>query len=772
MKIAYVSTYPPRECGIGTFTQNLAHSMLDSDGVNDIMVISITDHQKKYNYPPEVKFTIQNQNQSDYIEAADFINHSGADICVLEHEFGIFGGDSGIYILPLLHRLTIPIISTLHTILKTPSYNEKAILKEICKMSDKVIVMSNKAVEFLTQIYDIPKVKIELISHGVPDIHFNKEQSRTKFRLNDRKLLMTFGFVGRNKGIETVIKALPEIIKKHPEVLYIVLGKTHPNVLRHAGEEYRNYLQMLIKNLGVEDHVLLLNKFIDQRELFKYLAACDIYITPYLSEAQITSGTLTYAMGSGCAVVSTPYWHAAELLAEDRGRLFNFSNSKELSQLLNHLFDNPEELAQIQKKARDYGKNITWPKIGKKYTEVAKASMLKEKKATKSKKENIIDLHLLPPFSLNHIRRLTDDTGIIQHAKFGIPNLKEGYCLDDNARALLMVCMCYNQKKYRKALELMPIYLSYIHYMQNSDGSFRNFLSFNRNYLDEVGSEDSFGRTIWAMGYLLSNPPNDAYYQTGRLIFFDAVPHFEKLNSIRGIANTIIGICHYLQAHSGDEEMKQILNTLSHTLVAHYDRNKSENWHWFESLLAYDNAILPLALLHSTQILKDKRVKEVAFESMEFLIEHTMKDGTLSVIGNREWFVKDGERSNFAQQPIDAQAMVLMFHQAYVINGDREFLRKLFISFMWFLGENDMRMSLFDFETKGCCDGFEDYGVNRNQGAESSLAYLISFLTVLKAYDESYHLEKIQNSVNKNTQKHKAKIIEGKDGETLTSITL
>lgn len=741
MKLAYIGTYPPRECGIGTFTQNLTQSMLEFDNPdvrqNEVLVVAMEDVHQQYKYPSEVKFRIQQEQQADYLEAANFINLSGSDICILQHEFGIYGGLSGVYILPLLHRLDIPIIVTLHTILDLPSYSEKAILKEICKMADKIVVMSHKAITFLTGIYDIPSEKIVLIEHGVPDISFDKQQSKKEFKLNKKKLLLTFGFIGRNKGIETVINALPEVIRKHPQVLYIVLGKTHPNVIRDAGEEYRKSLQLLIKKLKLQAHVLLLNEFIGENELFKYLSACDVYITPYLNEAQITSGTLSYAMGAGCAVVSTPYWHAAELLTEERGRLFDFNNPEELAETLNQLLDHPGALKKIQSNASEYGKNVIWPKIGKKYLKLS-ADLLVFPKKKVNKKETPIDLLLLPEYSLTHIKRLTDDTGIIQHAKFGIPNLKEGYCLDDNARALLMVLMTYQQKKDATALRFMPVYLSYIHYMQNSDGTFRNFLSFSRNFLDEVGSEDSFGRTIWALGYLIGNAPNDAYYQTGKQIFFDAVPNFDKLISIRSIANTIIGISYYLKTNSGDEAMVENLRNLTSKLIEHYNNNQSKNWKWFESLLAYDNGILPLALLHSAQVIPDVRTTKVAMATMDFLTEHTMKDGVLSVIGNKKWYVKEGERSFFAQQPIDAMAMVLMFHQAFLLTGQKEYLNKLFTSFMWFLGENDLRMSLYDFETKGCCDGFEIYGINRNQGAESSLAYLISHLTVLKAHEEFY----------------------------------
>lgn len=739
MKIAFISTYVPRECGIGTFTNNLFKSILkntdDQEKDTTGFLVALNDNDLSYKYPEEVKLIIRQDHQSDYLKAVKYINLSGADVCILEHEFGIFGGQSGVYILPLLHRLEIPLIVTLHTVLKNPSYNEKAILQEICRMAHKIVVMSHKAIKFLTEIYQVPDEKITLIEHGVPDIHFNPGASKKEFKLENKKVLLTFGFIGRNKGIETVIKALPEIVKKYPNVVYIILGKTHPNVLRHSGEEYRIYLMRLVKTLNLDNNVVFLNEFIDEQDLFKYLYASDIYITPYLNEAQITSGTLSYAVGVGTAVISTPYWHAEELLASGRGVLFNFNDYDGLSTIINDLLDHPAKMNDLKKQAADYGKNMTWPQIGDRYSE-----MIREVVATSiistEKKEVDFDLLILPPFSLEHINRLTDDTGIIQHAKFGIPNLKEGYCLDDNSRALLMVLMAYRQMKNKRALELSPVYLSYIDYLQNADGTFRNFLSFSRDYLDETGSEDSFGRTIWALGYLLNNAPNDAYYQLGKLLFFNASQNFEKMKSIRGIANTMIGICFYLKSNRFDDSMTERLRNMANILVKHYNENQSPGWQWFETLLAYDNGILPLALLHSAEILNDDKITEVAIESMNFLTKQTMKDNYLSIIGNERWFVKEGERSVFAQQPIDAMSSILMYHQAFYLTKDKDYLNKLYTSFLWFLGENDLRMSLYDFETQGCCDGFENYGVNRNQGAESSLAYLISYLTVLQAYDD------------------------------------
>ncbi len=470
MKLAYIATYPPRECGIGTFTNNLFKSMLDGnanqDEENEGFVVALNDNDLTYKYPEEVKSIIRQDHQADYLKAVKYINLSGADVCILQHEFGIFGGQSGVYILPLLHRLEIPLIVTLHTILKTPSYNEKAVLKEICKMAQKIVVMSQKAIEFLTTIYDVPEEKIALIEHGVPDIHFNPEKSKKEFKLESRKVLLTFGFIGRSKGIETVIKALPDVVKKYPELIYIVLGKTHPNVLRHSGEEYRISLLRLVKKLQLEKHVIFLNEFIDEQNLFKYLYACDIYITPYLNEAQITSGTLSYAVGVGAAVLSTPYWHAEELLAKGRGRLFNFNDSDELAKTLTELFDKPEEIKELKINAGEFGKKITWPKTGEKYVALAE-KLAKDVRLDITQKEQEPDLLILPPFSLAHINRLTDDTGIIQHAKFGIPNLKEGYCLDDNARALLMVLMAYREMKDKRALELSPVYLSLYSLFQN-----------------------------------------------------------------------------------------------------------------------------------------------------------------------------------------------------------------------------------------------------------------------------------------------------------------
>ncbi|PSR57001.1 glycosyl transferase [Adhaeribacter arboris] len=749
MKIAYISTFLPRECGIATFNNNVVRAILANLKLQrqtwqaSVFGMAMNDSESlsEYEYPEEVKFVIRQNSQKDYILAATYINTSDADVCILEHEFGIFGGESGIYILPLLHRLEKPLITVLHTILKEPSYTQKIIIQEIAQRSAKLMVMSRRGIEFLIDIYGIAPEKIQFIQHGAPDLEapqVNPLHAISPFR--NRRVLFTFGLLSRNKGLETVIRALPAIVAQHPDVTYVVLGNTHPGVLRSSGEEYREQLKLLAIKLKVDKHLVFINKFVSEEELINYLKAATIYITPYNNEAQITSGTLSYAIGAGAAVVSTPYWHALELLAEDRGRLFGFKDSEALAEIVNELLNNPEELKALQQNAYEYGLQLRWPKIGAEYIQAIELA-LTQAEVGEPKLLHIVDPEIIPEFSLAHVRRLTDDTGIVQHAKYGIPNLKEGYCLDDNARALIMALMAYQQNKSQEALALLPIYLSYIHYMQREDGNFRNFLSFTRQYLDEIGSEDSFGRTVWALGYLISCAPNNSYREFAGELFSRSVIHFKQLHHLRGIGNTIIGVAYYLKTHPDDEGMVRELINLTASLMHAYETHREDTWHWFEDKLTYDNAILPLALLHSCEITGDEQVKRVAMESMSFLDILSFKNGFLSPIGNQGWYSQGNEMPLFDQQAIETMAMVLMYLQAYQTTREPEFIQKMFVSYQWFLGENILRVPLYDQETKGCCDGLQQTAINRNQGAESTLAYLISHLTVLKALELEYQYD-------------------------------
>ncbi|WKN43294.1 glycosyltransferase family 4 protein [Tunicatimonas pelagia] len=741
MKIAYISTYLPRECGIATFNDNLERAVNanfpTSTSIEQGFGIALNDSENllSYDYPDHVKFVIRQNQQKDYIQAVNYINTSDVSAVILEHEFGIFGGESGIYILPLIHRLEKPLFSVLHTVLQEPSYTQKIIIQDIAARSARLIVMSRKGMELLTTIYGIAPEKIEYIEHGVPDLEAPVVNPLKKvLPFQNHQVLLTFGLLSRNKGLETVIRALPRIVAQHPDVMYVILGKTHPGIIRSSGEEYRDHLKRLAIRLKVDKHLTFINKFVSEAELMDYLSAAQIYLTPYLNENQITSGTLSYAVGAGSAVVSTPYWHALELLDNNRGRLIKFKDENSLANTVNELLDHPDELNALKQRAYQYGLHLRWPRIGSHYIRTIH-EFIEQKVFAKKEIRQIVDTDRIPEFSLTHASRLTDDTGIVQHAKYGIPNLKEGYCLDDNARALIMILMAYQRNKSKEALDLLPIYLSFINYMQRDDGNFRNFLSFSRGYLDEVGSEDSFGRTVWALGYLVFCAPNSSYREFAGELFFRSVPHFKALHHLRGIANTIIGISYYLKVHPDDDRLTHELTDLTDLLVDAYRQHCSPNWSWFEEKLTYDNAILPLALLHSGEITGDENVKQVAMDSLEFLDKLTMKTEFLSPIGSYGWYHRGGEVPVFDQQAIETMAMVLMYLQAYRSTHHPVYIEKMFVSFQWFLGENILRVPLYDHETKGCCDGLQETSLNRNQGAESTLAYLISHLTVLKGLE-------------------------------------
>lgn len=743
MKIAYISTYPPRECGLATFNINLLKAIssnMDKSLIDSSLVVALndSDDSEQYTYPEEVQYVIRQKHQEDYLKTADLLNNGPADACILQHEFGIYGGESGIYILPFLNAVKKPLITILHTVLKSPTFLQKSIIREIAKKSAKVVVMSKKAIGFLTEIYEVPREKIQFIEHGVPDLEAPIQNPIKEFPiLKNKKILLTFGLLSRNKGLETVIRALPKIVANHPDVMYVILGNTHPGILKHEGEEYRDFLKQLAVDLKVEKNLMFINKFVSEEDLIDYLTAADIYITPYFNEAQITSGTLSYAVGAGAAVVSTPYWHAQELLAENRGCLFDFKDDKALSRIIDQLIANPVKLQTLKKNAYRYGLKLRWPKIGKEYISLLERAINYPDYSDKILKQ-IVDHEVMPKFSLDYIYRLTDDTGIIQHAKYGIPNRHEGYCLDDNARALIMAVMAFQLDKNQEALDLMPIYLSYIHYMQTEEGNFRNFLSYDRKFLDKEGSEDSFGRTIWALGYLIYAAPNNSYQEFGQELLIKSVPHFKNLTHLRGICNTITGIAYYLKTHSSDKMMVKEMVALTDKLVNAYQITQGKNWNWFENHMTYDNAILPLALFHSAEITGNKKVKNIAVKSLEFLEKLTLNTEYLNPIGNDGWYFRDGKLPLHDQQAIETMAMVLMYFQAYKVTHEPAYIKKMFSSYLWFLGENSLRVPLYDYETKGCCDGLQPTGINRNQGAESTLAYLISHLAVLMAFEHEY----------------------------------
>jgi len=732
LNIAFVGNYLPRICGIATFTADLCETVSQSlSSRSNVYAVAINDNEKGYNYPPKVAFTINQSQQKDYFEAANFINTSNADIVCLQHEYGIYGGWDGVYILSLISSLAIPYVVTLHTILKNPNPNQKKILQELCRRASKVVVMSDRSIEFLKAIYGVDQEKIVKIYHGTPNFSaIDASHYKKRFKLSGREVLLTFGLLSPNKGIETVIKALPPVVAKFPNLTYVICGQTHPNIKREYGEKYRSELMRLVTKLKLQDYVIFDNRFVSKEELYAYLLAADIYISPYLNEAQIVSGTLTYAVGADNAVISTPYWYAQELLADGRGEFFDFNNSDQLSVLLLDLLSNKNKLRGMRKKAYAFGRQMYWEKVGEKYLEVFRATASVPQK-TEVELAKSVPIMQFPPFDLTHLKRLTDMTGLIQHAKYIVPDRHTGYCLDDNARALMLSAWAVFLLNNKEARDLLSTYFSFTAYMQTPDGRFRNILDYQRRFTDAVGSDDAIGRAIWALGYVVWRPPRGAYRSFAIECFMKALPNVRGLN-LRGKAFAILGLAAYLRSYPNDEMAFSLLRDCCQDLINKYKADSSEQWHWIEIILAYDNATIPLAFFHAYSIVKDEKYLKLGQEMLAFLEEITLSEGRLSVVGSNGWYPKGGVKAKFDQQPIDAAAMVLAFQSAYRMTRDKSYLRKMKLCFDWFLGENDMGMSLYDEETKGCADGLLPDGISLNQGGESMVSFLMAQLAMIE----------------------------------------
>ncbi|NOU48424.1 MAG: glycosyltransferase [Bacteroidales bacterium] len=729
MKVICIGNYPPRQCGIATFTENLVQSILKAASLEErnlaFEVIAMNDAGQEYSYPAIVSATIPDKLKKSYIETAEYINQSGADVCLLQHEYGIYGGESGLLLLALLRRVTIPIVSTLHTVLQKPSFHQKEVLKKIAFYSTKIVVMNSLAIDFLEQIYEIQRDKIVQIQHGVPDFEAFVGQLKPKpIAWENRKVMLTFGLIGRSKGIETVIRALPAIISKHPEVLYVVLGKTHPNIIRYAGEEYREFLKSLVVQFELNNHVVFMDQYVSEIELMSYLRAADIYVTPYLNKAQITSGTLSYAVSGGCAVVSTPYWHAEELLADGLGKLFDFEDSTNLSLIVNQLLENEIILKELQHKAYEFGKTISWPIIGKTYL-----SLFDQIKKDNLSRPTIPAVGFkISEFDITHLSRLTDSTGLLQHARTSIPYFKTGYCLDDNSRALILCLLAWNKAPSTRLRELMDVYLSYIVLMQQKDGSFKNYLTYERTAFIDDTSDDAFGRAFWALGCLVRYAPNDAMFQLGHEMFNQSVPQLDDIRYARGFANGIFGLYHYCRRFPDQEKFQILLESLAERLCDQYGRLRHENWNWFEESITYDNGLLPASLYLAYEVSRKAKYLQIAEESRLFLESKCFREDWLSLVGNRKWLRMNTDFDHFAQQPVDALAMVIMYESAFSATKNPAFVSKIIKSFQWFTGNNDSDISLIDPESKGCNDGIEEFNINRNQGAESTISYLLSNL--------------------------------------------
>jgi glycosyltransferase involved in cell wall biosynthesis len=732
-KVAFLGDYLPRKCGIATFTTDLRCAIAAKFSAIQCPVVPVNDLEDGYDYPPEVRFEIAEQDLPSYLRAADFLNISDIDVVCLEHEFGIFGGPAGSHVLALLRELRMPIVTTLHTVLREPNAEQRRVMRDLIRLSTRLVVMSERGREFLREVYQAPENKIDLIPHGIPDMPFaDPNYFKDEFAVAGKQVLLTFGLLSPNKGIEFALRALPDIIREFPNVVYIVLGQTHPNLLRDEGEAYRLSLERLAKDLGVQKHVVFFNRFVELEELMRFIGAADIYLTPYLTEAQITSGTLAYAFGAGNAVVSTPYWHAAELLTEERGKLVPFRDEKAIATAVVELLRDDPLRHSMRKNAYKLGRDMVWSRVAQLYVKSFEQARHDHSfVGTKSSPIKTLDEQpgQLPEMKLDHLFRLSDSTGIFQHASFTVPNFAEGYCTDDNARALVLALMLKRLGHGSPRIgERAATYAAFLnHAFDRERRRFRNFMSFERRWLEKAGSEDCHGHALWALGLCVAQAGHSSFQMLAAQLFEQALPSATDFTSPRAWAFTLIGIDEYLRRLSGDRRVTQFRELLTAKLVQRYNDAATEDWHWFEDTVSYANAKLPHAMILSGRCMNSAATLELGLKTLRWLMKiQTSEAGSFRPIGSNGFYPRGKERALFDQQPIEAQATVSACIEAYQSTNDAFWIAEARRAFEWFLGRNDLGLALYDATTGGCRDGLHMDRLSQNQGAESTLAFLLS----------------------------------------------
>lgn len=680
-----------------------------------------------YVYPERVSHEIADCDRAAYGLAAEHINRHGYDVLSVQHEYGIFGGQAGCYLMNLVREAKMPIVTTLHTVLREPSPAQRAVMDELLQLSERVVVMSERAVAFLVDVHDVSPDKIDLIPHGIPDIKAGKGQElRSKLGI-DGPMILTFGLLSPDKGIQYVIEAMPRIIWDHPGATYVVVGATHPHVRASSGEVYRESLATLAKDLGVAAHVRFVDRFVATEELVDYLAAMDIYVTPYLNAKQITSGTLAYAVGAGKAVISTPYWYAEELLADGRGMLVPFRDANAIAAAVLALEREPETRLDMGRKAAEFGKQMLWPEVGKSYlASFARAKSDSSERLRKLTQGPILAVQApeaLPDLRLDHLFDLSDDTGILQHATFTVPNRSEGYCVDDNARALLFTA--YLDSGRSDVALLQSRYLGFVLDAFNpASGRFRNFMSYGREWLEEAGSEDSHGRSLWALGAIVNRCKDRGRREVAKALFERGASALFATTSPRTWAYGVLAADEYLQAFPHEYSIQVLKQTMASRLWRQYEINQSDEWPWFEQSLTYANARLSQALIVAGEAVENRGMLEAGLESLSWLMGvQTGPGGVFAPIGTNGFYARSAERAYFDQQPVEASASVSACLSASRITGNPMWLDGARRAFRWFLGENMLGQPLYDRSTGGCQDGLHEKRVNRNQGAESTLSF-------------------------------------------------
>lgn len=731
-RIAFLGNYMPRLCGIATFTHDICEAVSEAAPAAQCYAGAVNDRVEGYAYSPRVRFELLEGDLDSYRRAADFLNFDNADLLCVQHEFGIYGGPAGSHLLALLKEVRMPVVTTLHTLLQHPNPAQRKVMTELISRSDRLVVMAHKGAAILRETYGVPGEKIDVIPHGVPDLPFaDSSLAKGQFGVEGRPVLFTFGLLGPGKGIEYAIEALPAIVRLHPNVVYLVLGATHPHLVAREGERYRLSLERLAEDRGVKENVIFFNRYVSLEDLAEFIGATDIYLTPYLDEAQITSGTLAYVFGAGKAVVSTPYWHAQELLAEDRGAIVPFKDPGAIADAVCAYLDDPARMEKTRREAYAAGRGMIWPAVAKQYLESFRHAR-DERRAAPRKAFAQWTLasrpYELPPLRLDHLVRMSDNTGIFQHALFNVPDYTHGYCTDDNARAFIL-CNLLDEpdgRRLDRSLDaLASSYLAFLASALNRDtGRFRNFMSHGRQWLEPAGSEDSHGRALWALGVGAARSRNEGRRRLSAQLFDGGLAAVRSFTSPRAWAFTLLGIAEYLQANPENGEAMRERERLTDQLTTLWTSYATEGWPWFEPIATYDNARISQALLRAGRDIPNTDALEIGLKSLRWLASiQTTQPGHFRPIGSNGFYVRDGGRADFDQQPVEAQAMVSASLEALRTTGDLMWLREAKRAFEWFLGRNDLGLPVYDSSTGGCFDGLHNDRVNENQGAESSLAF-------------------------------------------------
>jgi glycosyltransferase involved in cell wall biosynthesis len=725
-------------CGIATFTDSLCRAVSKDDPNIEAFVVAMTETGAEYDYPREVLFEIREDIIGDYAQAADFLNSMDVDVVSLQHEYGIFGGEAGSNLVQLLSRLKSPIVTTLHTVLTEPTLMQRTVMDHLVRHSAKIIVMAEKGRELLQSVHDVPTQMIEVIPHGIPDHPFlDSTCGKDKLGLEGKTVILTFGLLSPNKGIETMIDAMPRIVGACPNAVYVVLGATHPNLLRHQGETYRDNLTARARELGLEDHVVFFNQFVGSNDLLDFIAMSDVYASSSLNEAQITSGALAYSFGLGKAIVSTPYWHAQELLDDGRGVLVPFRDPEAMSREIIALLTDDARRNSMRQRAYSASRTMTWERIAKRYIatfdEVRDARGLDKSRPVMPSKP-LREGQALPDVRVDHFLSLCDGTGMLQHALYSAPNPDHGYCIDDNARALLFSNTLHSNRETHVPDRVTARFAAFIQRAWNPEcGRFRNFMSYGGRWLEELGSEDSHGRTLWALGECARTDIDLSRRSWAASLFKTALPAAEEFTFPRAWAFSLLGLDAYCAQFSDDLDADRVRRLLADRLIAALRMVETKDWVWFEEVLAYDNARLSQALIQTGMATDTSAYVNAGLRSLRWLMERqTAPAGHFRPVGNESFGQIRQKPKAFDQQPLEASATISACLAASRAEKGATWTADAFRAFGWFLGDNDVQTTMIDLRTGACCDGLHIDRRNENKGAESTLSYLLGLVELRK----------------------------------------